>query len=262
MRSVTLIDQQRGESVGWSRQTYYAGLAPAEGLTFPRSALVYPLLPGWKEADLASNEAAPREVLVEEDALRLSNGWLRSRETSQLLVIDAAQTKARLEFQQSDDKLTVTNHLGGELEQLYAIDPSGKWWTAGNIPPDGAADLAPAKRIELVNELRKVLSDLAPVYPPGLEPDGRSRRGRIPLGQVVDYGSVSFAEGRLEALLDKIGGFKTGLPLPMRPGTYVALSRETLLTPIGVPGASEEGSLHVTIGDWAIGDGNSGSGSL
>jgi hypothetical protein len=86
------------------------------------------------------------------------------------------------------------------------------------------------------------------------------------LTQGVGYGSVTFAEGRLEALIDKVGGFRTGLPLPMRPGTYVALSREALLTPVGVPGASEEGSLHVTVGDWTIpnktnDDGNDAEGS-
>ena len=36
-RSVTLIDQREGQAVSWSRQCYYAGLAPRRACTFPRT---------------------------------------------------------------------------------------------------------------------------------------------------------------------------------------------------------------------------------
>ncbi len=43
VRSFSEIDQQAGQAVSWSRQSYYAGLAPSGGLRFPDRAAVFPL---------------------------------------------------------------------------------------------------------------------------------------------------------------------------------------------------------------------------
>ena len=43
VRSFTEIDQRAGRAVSWSRQSYYAGLAPSGGLTFPETAVVFPI---------------------------------------------------------------------------------------------------------------------------------------------------------------------------------------------------------------------------
>lgn len=45
VRSVTHIDQRRGHAVCWARLSYYAGLAPARGLSFPGDVAVTPLAP-------------------------------------------------------------------------------------------------------------------------------------------------------------------------------------------------------------------------
>ena len=43
--SYTRLDQQQGKAYRWARLSYYAGLAPAEGLAFPTDTAVYPVLP-------------------------------------------------------------------------------------------------------------------------------------------------------------------------------------------------------------------------
>ena len=52
VRGVVEMDQKNGRMVSWSRQSYYAGLAPSQGLRFPANAAVYPIY--------ASPEERPR----------------------------------------------------------------------------------------------------------------------------------------------------------------------------------------------------------
>ena len=43
IRSLTDVDQASGQTVSWSRHSYYAGMVPSGGFTFPLDALVYPI---------------------------------------------------------------------------------------------------------------------------------------------------------------------------------------------------------------------------
>ena len=43
VRSITELDTVHGRAISWSRQTYYASLAPSGGLQFPADAAVYPI---------------------------------------------------------------------------------------------------------------------------------------------------------------------------------------------------------------------------
>ncbi|MEM1304481.1 MAG: hypothetical protein AAGG46_06275, partial [Planctomycetota bacterium] len=53
VRAVTLLDQPSGEHATWGRLSYYAGLAPSEGLTIADDSAMYPLLPGWNDLGMA-----------------------------------------------------------------------------------------------------------------------------------------------------------------------------------------------------------------
>lgn len=257
-RSVTLIDQPLGEFASWSRQSYYAGMAPAEGLSFPRSAVVYPLLPNWKEGGSDDESSVQREILIEGDHQRLTEGWLRSRETTQYLVIDVGENDARLEVNAKDSQVTVTNQLGAELERLYVVDESAQWWEVEDVEQGEQARLDPADRRAAELEIRTLIGDAAPAFPPGLESGGWSRgpsRRRTQTDSyddpLLDYGQGSGGGGRLESLIGLVSGMDSGMPVPLAAGTYLAVSRTTTQAPVGLDHAKEEGSLHVTIGRWA-----------
>ncbi|MBC7852614.1 MAG: hypothetical protein IAF94_04185, partial [Pirellulaceae bacterium] len=44
VRSYTLLDQRSGQMVSWSRQTYFASVAPSRGLKYPTDTLVFPIV--------------------------------------------------------------------------------------------------------------------------------------------------------------------------------------------------------------------------
>ena len=72
VRSLTMLDQTRGEAVSWSRVSYYAGLAPSGGLRFSRDTAIYPI-----ESSFTGSGA--HRVLDWTEDQHMTSGWLRSR---------------------------------------------------------------------------------------------------------------------------------------------------------------------------------------
>jgi len=74
VRSFTMLDQRSGQMVSWSRQTYFASIAPSRGLKYPADTLVFPML-------IKQNETGStyRALDWEPDGQRLKYGFLASR---------------------------------------------------------------------------------------------------------------------------------------------------------------------------------------
>ena len=85
--SVTRLDQRTGEAVCWARLSYYAGLAPGQGLAMPTDVAIYPVIPGWNDSSINASVSAEREILWAPPDAKLTQGWLRSRTPTQYLTI-------------------------------------------------------------------------------------------------------------------------------------------------------------------------------
>ncbi len=72
VRSYTTLDQRTGEAACWARLSYYAGLAPGQGLTMPADVVAYPVLPNWG----SENGSANRLMVWNETESKLTQGWL------------------------------------------------------------------------------------------------------------------------------------------------------------------------------------------
>ena len=142
-RSMTHIDQKMGEATCWSRLSYYAGLAPAGGLTFSSDTLVVPL----EVQPVASMEGGPRRAIdwTRTDPSRanspleqrLSEGWLNSRTPTQLITGRIRKSKTGLEIHsaQGESKTPqAKNLLGSTILQLMLTDDEGNEFTASSIP--------------------------------------------------------------------------------------------------------------------------------
>ena len=126
-------------STGWEKLraghgfSYYAGVAPSEGLRMPADTLVYPILPstsGFRATRRYANQ--PRELLWNDYSQQhLSRGWLASRTPTQYLAITARPTEKRLEFVSVPEGLEVTNRLGVEVLALAVQDDQGKLFSGG-----------------------------------------------------------------------------------------------------------------------------------
>ena len=246
VRSVTTLDQKRGEAISWARLSYYAGLAPSEGLTVPNDTVVYPILPA--RADITQinrqNQSLEREV-VWDNQQHLTRGWLASRTPTQYLTISARASKKRLAFRQANDNVTVANHLQTDIKLLFVRDQDGQFYLNRDINKDESIPLTKSNPQETILELRKIVSDNEPEYPPGLEVAQvnrrRSRRNRSPQQDPT----------QLQSLLDNtINASISPLSDGLAPGTYLAITSEAPEVALGLEEVTESASFHIVRGSW------------
>lgn len=248
VRSYTLLDQRSGQMVSWSRQTYFASVAPSRGLKFPADTLVFPVvlkpregMPGYKAIDW------------EQDGQRLKSGFIHSRSLAQFMVVRSAKSETYLEVseQKSIPHLQVRNTLGTNIQMLVLRDSQGNYFVAENLPPDAAADPAPAKAEGAQLALTKLIQKQDPKYPNGYDPTvsgnalTRMFRGAFPTGS--SYSPVNTEVSLMEKSIDQITGSNTEI---LEPGTYLALVDVAPDVPMGVTTSKQKESLHLIRGRW------------
>ena len=258
-RSLTLLDQPSQTQTVWSRNTYYAGMAPSGGLSFPVDTAVYPILPGWNDTSAVGAHERERSIQWRDDLQHLPRGWITSRETAQLLTVRSGQSEARVDFNLLDERLRATNRLGADLTLLIAIDQEQSYWLVEPLADQAASVMRPSTRRKANIALRTLVTDNAPMLPAALDAsennplvEGQRRqlqqRMRRELG--VDYAPISMRENRMNALLDRLVGADGSDPLNLPARSFVAVSETTIAAPLGIDTADESGSFHVTVGRW------------
>ena len=253
-RSVTLLNQLTGEAVSWSRLSHYAGIAPEGGLVMPREAAIYPITPAWESA-IAAPEDATREVDWSGDAMRLGASWMPSRTAVQHLAIVPRETDAKIVFSQGSGALSASNRLGAAIELLIVLDEQGELRFAESIEEGAAVELEPADYLDATQRLRVFALDNEPQFPEGagkeiedamqLLGDSRGARRRQRM-----IGSVSLDLNLLNRQIDRLTGLDGGRALDLPPRAYVAVTTESVESPLGVEDAVESGSFHIVVGRW------------
>ena len=138
VRSFTEIDQRAGRAVSWSRQSYYAGLAPSGGLTFPETAVVFPI--DHYPAERAYGSLATQWLVWDKDQ-NLASGYISSRSTAQFLVVDSGPRSRGLLVESGTDNAEawVINGLGAAIDKLVVKDERGRTHWATQVGPDKGA---------------------------------------------------------------------------------------------------------------------------
>lgn len=259
VRSVTHIDQQRKQAACWARLSYYAGLAPGDGLAFSDDVVVLPV--EEVPSDRRGNREGQRELIWETDQ-RLRSGWLASRTPTQYLTVRSRATDRGLQLLDpagQGETMRVKNLLGVEILQLAVCSPAGQCYLAGRIDAGAVAALQPVTWLDALAPLEQACRDNKPVLPismrtrrggdildiySGRRGHSRSRSGRL----MLDLPSQD--AGRLEQLLalQRSSG-RPGSP-PLQPGSYVAVVEHSPEVELGTAAAREEASFHVILGKW------------
>ncbi len=245
-RSFTLIDQQAGQAVCWTRLSYYAGLAPGRGLTFDRDVAVIPIEP-------VGPDRWPTREVVWNDRQRLTAGWLRPRTPAQYLTIRSRPSQLRLVVGAADaDGLAIENRLGTHLEAVVVRDREGRRFAAGDVAPGAAVRATRSDVASVAQRARKLIQANEPAYPPGMKGRPIVRRSRIYRYVYASRNQrkVMMRTGCLERRIDLarklLAGDAKGLP----PRTYLAVVRRSPEVELGTSAARPEASLHVVIGSW------------
>lgn len=250
IRSFTQIDQRNGEAVAWSRQTYYAGLAPSRGLTFPEDAAVYPVSQ-YSEHDYRSKPSG--RVLLWDEGQHLISGYIRSRSTSQFVVVQTQETERHLKVRDARDGfLTGSNQLGATLMHLLVRGADGKFYAGKDIAPAADLRLPAVTSAEAAAVFRKVYNDNRPAFPPGYN----SQYYRYGWNYRNSYSRWTNNENNLPTPSFQLGVLErqlydsTSLGIDkMSPSSYVAIALQSPEVAVGYD-AKEEASFHVIAGKW------------
>lgn len=261
VRSVTRLDQGRGQAVCWARLSYYAGLAPRRGLTFPDDVAVLPLelfpVPDYREGPLR------RELIWHEgqggEQQWFASGWLSSRTPMQLLTVRSRASSLGLDLiaLPGDSKgPRVKNRLGTRIKQLVVrLDGREHYWGQ-----DIDVDRVVALRLltpQDGRELRQGYAKNEPRIPQGLQTRYYRSSGVFGLRstrwgfggnpQIVPPLQQS---GRLEASLAGLQTLSGANPPLLEPDSYLAVVEECPEVVPGIASAREEASYHVILGKW------------
>ena len=250
-RSFTEIDQRREEAVCWSRLSYYAGLAPSQGLSFPTDTTVYPI-----DHDADGGSYRPSRQVRDLDwgqKQYLGDGWLHSRTPTQFLTVSARSSQRKLDIAESSDGSPprVTNLLDARIQQLVLVDAKGRYFTTQGLSAGREATLTAVKEGQTPRELFALYSANPLDRPPGVGNSsyglfGVRRRTYYYNGNSTDLDNASLRTSVLERALKECCGI--GQSLPWR--SYVAVTDTAPEMSLGTEAAREESSFHVILGHW------------
>jgi hypothetical protein len=237
VRSVTHINQNTGQTECWARLSYYAGLAPRDGLEFSEDVAVYPF-----EAEPGESDSGDRDLLWY-NGQRMSSGWLRSRTPTQYLTVRSRRSDMGIDVGPvvSDAALPIVNRLGTDVELLVLRDEAGQLhWTKG-LADGGQGETHPITAANAMTELSAKLSECDMSIPPGLP-----RSAYV----TQDYGlQTALVNSLMEGIIRDLTVPSSPLS-GLEPGSYVAVVRFSPEVELGTPGAQPEASLHLVVGTW------------
>jgi hypothetical protein len=257
LRSFTDLDQPRGRAAAWSRQSYYAALAPSQGLVFPDDAAVYPIY--YRPSETTREE--PTRITWDRDQ-SLTAGYIASRRATQVMVQRAAATSAKLVVHEGASKgqpPQVVNELGTSIHYVLLADSRGDHFAGEQIAERASRQLRPTDLEAAQRALHSLSQPVRPVaeYDPAQENEGSLSvlglsvlgGGRRYFGIRSDVGigmpqmAQSLLEKRLAAALAPIAN-------PPAPKSYIAIVEMSPAVVSGVPRGSQEASLHVVVGRY------------
>lgn len=249
IRSVTHIDQPGNLAVSWSRQTYYASLAPSGGLVYPRFAAVYPLLAMPSES---RNLGTTRRLDWNENQV-LRRGYMRSRTPAQFMVVGARSSLSELLVTEGSP-LQVENRLETNLDLLVVRDSQGKFFVGRQLDNGERAELQPvsAGNLAALNlECAKAFSESKPGLPKGFRRDQYNSSYTYRMRRSYSYvdsqeSSVRYSTSILEKQLQVANGRLRNMPV----GSYLALVEVSPEVPLGVKRTQETSSFHLIVGKW------------
>jgi hypothetical protein len=234
-RTLTLLDQRTGEAVSWGRLSYYAGIAPRDGLEVPRDQLMYPIMPRWQARRYGGRVThAPRHLKWTDDQ-QLHRGWLGSRTPTQYQAIASRPSAKRLDLRVTDEGLRIVNRLGVDVTHVAVEDHDGRFYWCEDLAVDKGRVVPATKRGKLLSGIRQVFTDNIPESPGGDE---------VRYGGMYGYElSESLMEGRLSAINDSA-------IVSWGRGKYIAFTRHAIELDLGLDNVAEESSFHVIEGSW------------
>ncbi len=253
-RSFTELDQRTGQAAAWSWQSYYAAIAPSEGLVFPEDTTVFPI---EHQPSAFRDPNGVSGKLRWDEGQHLTAGYLKSRTAAQFMTQRATKSAAKLvvrEGKSAGQPPEVQNLLGADVRYLLLRDSRGEYYGAQKLGAEQTVTLTRVDPAAAERELRKLADAVAPDLPRGYDPDIHNNNALSFLNPAYNWGGVdgSAAQPVMASSLLERSLAECTLPtkVPLDPQTYTAIVESSPAVPIGVPRVRQEASLHVIRGRY------------
>jgi hypothetical protein len=246
VRSFTEIDQRSGEAACISRQSYYSGLAPGNGLSFSDNTMVVPILAPTYDRWRRYGQLNDARSIRWDERQNLTEGWLASRTPTQYLIVRSRATEHRLDIKSRSGSTSVKNKLGTRVLALMVCDSTGATHWGEGIDADSETGLSAIKKSEASLKLNSLFAASRPEFPRDMNLGYGYRLG-FNRDYDEEFHDPEMVRSRLEQSLKTFGPAYAYKP---QPRTYLAIVESSPEVELGVDGAAEEGSFHVVFGRY------------
>jgi hypothetical protein len=256
VRSFTTLDQSTGEAACWARLSYYAGLAPGNGLALSDDVAFYPILSGWDGTGDGDTDNV-RTLEWRDGRQWLSTGWLRSRVPTQFLSVRSRKSPARIDFQERANGISTINNLGTRIEYLAVVDETGNVFAAKAIDEGAKFELQASTHTEALGILRQMTLAHQPQMPRELSSSHdrdsivqRRRRRLFRSAAELEMGIERLGENLLSTAIADFAAPNAENVLNVPRRSYIAITTTGPEVDLGLPAVDEEASFHVLAGKW------------
>ncbi len=239
--SVTHVDENNNTGFAWSRQNYFSGLPPRDGLVFRSDTYARPV-----SMNLSRNSyrGDPRrsvdcDLHLEDD--QIWKGWLKPRQQQQMLVGHAIdQPQIPLRIQRIDSENIGLTNLTEQTLPFAVIRAAHNYYFSESVEAGQELTLEPVDESEVGRMVNRIMQPLRLRIPDGMRDGGtalnfNSRSTRALLG----------SSGR-DAMNLAIKDY-TSENLNMAPYSYATLLQENNQIEVPIEGQQGNG-MHFVIG--------------
>ncbi len=242
IRSLTHYDPIRQEGFAWSRQTYFSGSPPSEGMSFRRDTELTPF--SWRDEYQAYRPSSSYRQQWEEK--QRFSGLLTHREQKQFLVRHPMRDWKPFEIVKeaaTEAPESIHNRTSEAFLHVIVVDADGECHYASAVPPNQQAKLVTTPKSDLLKILLAAAAKSEPIIPEGL-----SQGQQV---SVLDWwnGRSSLAGWTtFDPLMEtELSDWFTGNNL--LPKTFLIILEKAEHLDRGLQG-NESDSIHVMVGAW------------
>ncbi|MGN6546256.1 MAG: hypothetical protein ACTHK7_14475 [Aureliella sp.] len=218
--SLQTIDEPTGEGFAWSRQTYFSGWPPREGLVFPRGVYFRPVSANPDQSAYEDPRRAVGSYIEFADGEVRWTGWLRAREQQQLLIGHPAKPMVPVRAGRVDARhAKLTNLTAERLPFAVVRDEADGSYLATALDPGAEVTCEARTAYDVGLELARIRANHIPVPPPEMQAGSAWRWN----SRFMPYGIQSMTTDMLDSAWQSY--LSENLELP--PGGFVALEESS-----------------------------------
>ncbi len=241
IRSLTHYDPNRQEGFAWSRQTYFSGSPPSEGMTFRRDTELTPF--SWRDEYQAYRPVSYRQRWEEKQRF---SGLLTHREQKQFLVRHPMRDWKPFEIVKeaaTEAPQAIHNRTSEQFLHVIVVDADGECHYASAVSPEQQAKTRDYTQIGSPQNSDRGRGEVGTHHPRGIVARSTGIRDGL-VERTIEPGRLDNFDPLMET---ELSDWFTGNHL--LPKTFLIILEKAEHLDRGLQG-NESDSIHVMVGAW------------